>query len=115
MRLQSVHTVTRNMDGAERFYRTVLDLAPSFRDEEHWCQFRLGDTGFALSSIGEAAPGASGSVAVFGTDDLDKAASRVTAAGGAVHGRRDMGSHGAVLNCADPEGNPFQIFARHAA
>lgn len=114
-RMQSVYTVIRDMDAAERFYAAALDLAPSFRDGARWCQFRLGDANFALSSVEEAAPGATGSVAVFEADDLDTAARRVTEAGGAALSRRDMGTHGAVLTCADPEGNLFQIFARNAA
>lgn len=115
MRLQSVYTVIRDMDGAERFYRAALGLEPAFRDGARWCQFRLGDTSFALSSPEEAAPGASGSIAVFRVEDLDDAGRRVTAAGGTLLGRRDMGDHGAVLTCADPEGNLFQIFARGGA
>jgi predicted enzyme related to lactoylglutathione lyase len=115
MRMRSVYTVVRDMDGAEGFYRAALGLAPGFRDGSRWCQFSLGETGFALSSADEAAPGAAGSVAVFEAEDLDAAAARVQAAGGTLHGRRDMGSHGAVLTCADPEGNLFQIFARQAA
>ncbi len=114
-RMQSVYTVIRDMDAAERFYGAALGLSPSFRDGERWCQFRLGNTNFALSSIEEAAPGAAGSVAVFEADDAAEAERRVRQAGGGIVARRDMGSHGAVLTCADPEGNLFQIFSRTAA
>ena len=113
--MQSVYTVIRDMDAAERFYAAALDLTPAFRDGARWCQFRLGNVNFALSSAEEAAPGAAGSVAVFEAADLGAAAARVEAAGGAALARRDMGDRGAVLTCADPEGNPFQIFARSGA
>jgi predicted enzyme related to lactoylglutathione lyase len=113
--LQSVYTVIRDMDAAERFYGAALGLSPSFRDGERWCQFRLGNTNFALSSADEAAPGALGSLAVFEADDAAEAERRVQEAGGRVLAWRDMGSHGAVLTCADPEGNLFQIFSRTAA
>ncbi|HEY8610489.1 MAG TPA: VOC family protein [Roseomonas sp.] len=113
--MQSVYTVIRDMDAAERFYGAALGLSPSFRDGERWCQFRPDNTNFALSSAEEAAPGASGSVAAFEVDDAAKTERRMREAGGGIVVRRDMGAHGAVLTCADPEGNLFQIFSRTAA
>ena len=115
MNLRSVYTVIGDMDEAQRFYSEALGLSLAFRDGARWCQFRCGETSFALSAPEEAVPGASGSVPVFEAANLDEAASRVEAAGGTLLGRRDMGTHGTVLSCADPEGNPFQIFARAAA
>ena len=43
------------------------------------------------------------------------AATRVAEAGGAVLSRRDMGAHGVVLTCCDPEQNPFQFVSRSPA
>lgn len=114
-RVHGVYTVIRDMDAAERFYAAALGIAPRFRDGARWCQFRLGEVNFALGSPEEAAPGAAGSIAVFETTELDAAAARVTVAGGAVLSRRDMGAHGIVLTCADPEQNLFQLFSRSPA
>ena len=94
--MRGVYTVIRDMDAAKRFCRAALGLAPSFRTDSRWCQFRLGGTSLALGSAGETAR-------------------RVQGAGGALLGRRDINSHGAVLSYADPEGNLSQIFSRSAA
>jgi predicted enzyme related to lactoylglutathione lyase len=51
---------------------------------------------------------------VFEVDDFSAVTDRVTAAGGAVLGTRDMGAHGAVLSLRDPEGNIVQLFKRQA-
>ena len=108
-RVHGIYTVIRDMDGAQRFYAAALGIAPRFRDGARWCQFRLGEVNFALGSPEEASPGAAGSIAVFETAELDAAATRVAEAGGAVLSRRDMGAHGIVLTCADPEQNLFQF------
>lgn len=113
-KVHSVYTVIRDMNRAERFYAAALDLQPAFRDGERWCQFKLGDTRFALSSAEEAAPGAVGSVAVFEVEELAVAEARVIAVGGQLLMRRDMGAHGATLTFADPDGNLFQLFSRPA-
>jgi predicted enzyme related to lactoylglutathione lyase len=115
MQLRAAYTVVAEMDRALAFYGAVLGTPPLFRDGDRWCQFRLGGGDFALSAPAEAAPGAQGSIVVFETDNLDAAAEKVVAAGGRVLGGRDMGSHGRLLHAADPDGNPFQIFAKQAA
>src|ERR1700737_2347948 len=61
-RIQSVYTVVHDMDRAQAFYEQALELPMSFRDRSAWCQFKVGPTNFALSSPGEAAAGARGSV-----------------------------------------------------
>ncbi len=114
-RVHGVYTVIRDMDAAERFYAAALGIAPRFRDGSRWCQFRLGEVNFALGAPEEAAAGAAGSIAVFETMEPDAAAARVAEAGGTVLSRRDMGAHGIVVTCADPEQNLFQLLSRSPA
>jgi predicted enzyme related to lactoylglutathione lyase len=65
-----------------------------------------------LSSPSEAAPGARGSVIVFGATDLTALTQRIERLGGKHLSSRDMGSHGSVATFADPENNRFQLHVR---
>jgi predicted enzyme related to lactoylglutathione lyase len=111
-KIQSVYTVVNNMDALQTFYSKVLGIPPKFRDKDRWTQFSFGNTNFALSSVEEAAPGASGSVVVFEVADLEGMSKAIAEAGGTFVGERDMGLHGTVLSFTDPEGHPFQLFSK---
>lgn len=111
-KIQSVYTVVRDMDKAQAFYERALGLTPKFRDGSKWLQFGVGGSNFALSSVEEAAPHATGSVVVFEADSVDGIRERVEAAGGEFVSERDMGSHGRVLVFLDAERQIFQVFSR---
>lgn len=112
LKLQSVYTITKDMDALQGFYSRILGMQPKFRDKDRWTQFTVGNNNFALSSPEEAAQGATGSVVVFEATGLDGISESVEGAGGKLLGERDMGAHGKVLTFMDPEGNPFQVFSK---
>jgi predicted enzyme related to lactoylglutathione lyase len=111
-RIQNAYYVARGMDAAVAFYRDALGLKLKFQDGARWAQFDAGGSNFSLSSTEEAAPDAAGGVVVFEVTDLEAMAGAITAAGGTVLGRRDMGSHGRTLTFRDPAGNVLQLFER---
>lgn len=111
-KIQSIYTVVRDMDKAQAFYERALGLTLKFRDSSKWLQFGVGGSNFALSSVEEAAPGATGSVVVFEADSVNGIRERVEAAGGEFVSERDMGSHGRVLVFLDAERQIFQVFSR---
>ena len=110
LRIHNVYQVTRDMDRALAFYRDVLGLEVKFRDGGKWCQLAAGETGLALAAPQEAAPAEAGSVVVFRVGDLDAVRARLAAAGIAIEAERDMGSHGRILACRDPEGTVLQLY-----
>jgi len=99
--LRSVYTVANDMDLMQAFYAEALELPLAFRDRDNWCQFKVGQFAFALSSPSEAATGARGSVVVFGATDVAQLAQRIERLGGLHLSSRDMGSHGSVAT-AEP-------------
>ncbi|SDY35115.1 hypothetical protein SAMN05518854_101858 [Variovorax sp. YR266] len=111
-RIQNVYTVVRNMQESREFYRTALGLSVKFEDRLEWCQFGVGGSNFALSSIAEGPLNSRGSVVVFEAPSLEGIESRVRAAGGTLMASRSMGAHGSVMTFADPEKNLFQVFAK---
>lgn len=110
LRIHNVYQVTRDMDRALAFYRDVLGLEVKFQDGEKWCQLAAGDTRLALASPQEAAPAEAGSVVVIRVDDLDAARAALEAAGTEVEAYRDMGDHGRVMTCRDPDGTFLQLY-----
>jgi predicted enzyme related to lactoylglutathione lyase len=112
--IRSVYTVANDMDLMQAFYAEALELPLAFRDHDNWCQFKVGQFAFALSSPSEAATGARGSVVVFGATDVAALAQRIERLGGLHLSSRDMGSHGSVATFADPENNLFQIHVRQS-
>ena len=109
-RIQSVYAPVRDMDRMQAFYEQALGLPFAFRDRAAWCQFRIGQTAFALSSPAEAAVGARGNVVVFRATDASAFMQRIPELGGEYLADRDMGSHGRVITFADPEANLFQLY-----
>jgi predicted enzyme related to lactoylglutathione lyase len=97
------------MDLMQAFYGGALGLPLSFRDHDKWCQFKAGPVAFALSSSSEAAPGAKGSVIVFGATDVAVLTEQIERLGGRHVSSRDMGQHGSVVTFADPEDNLIQL------
>lgn len=114
-RIQNAYYVTSELSAAAAFYRDALGLKLKFQDGEKWAQFDAGGGNFSLSSPEEAAAGAVGAVVVFEVTEMEAMAAKISAAGGAVLGRRDMGSHGRTLTFRDPAGNVVQLFERAAA
>jgi predicted enzyme related to lactoylglutathione lyase len=112
--VRSVYTVANDMDLMQAFYAEALELPLAFRDRDNWCQFKVGQLAFALSSPSEAATGPRGSVLVFGATDVVQLAHRIERLGGLHLSSRDMGSHGSVATFADPENNLFQIHVRQS-
>ncbi|WP_076999494.1 VOC family protein [Variovorax sp. KK3] len=113
-RVQNVFVVAKAPGSLHAFYEGALGLPLKFRDGDRWVQYGVGNTNVALACAEEAAPATAGLVMVLEVDDFDGAEQRIVAAGGEVHGVRDMGSHGAVLSLRDPEGNLVQLFRRAA-
>lgn len=111
-RLQNVYLVARDVAAQSAFYERVLGLPAKFRDGARWSQYDAGGPGFAIACAEEAQPAQGGTVMVFEVDDFDGVEESVTAGGGRIEARRDMGSHGAVLSLRDPEGNIVQMFRR---
>ena len=112
VRIQNVYQVTSGMEAALRFYRDMLGMHVKFQDGEKWCQLDAGGGNFALSAPAEAAPGATGTVVVLEVDDLEARRAAIEADGVQVDDVRDMGDHGRVLTCRDPDGTIVQLFQR---
>ena len=74
------------------------------------CQLAAGDTRLALSSPDEAAPATEGKVVVFAVDDLDAMREKLVASGISIELERDMGSHGRIIACRDPDGGVIQLY-----
>ena len=111
-RLQTAFLVSGDMDAQSRFYEQALGLKLKFRDADRWAQFDAGGCNVALSSPEEARPAEQGVVLVFEVEDFEGVAEEIERHGGRCLGRRDMGSHGAVLSAQDPEGNIIQFYCR---
>jgi predicted enzyme related to lactoylglutathione lyase len=111
-RLQNVYYTSANVGRDREFYEQVLGLKVKFADAEKWVQFDAGGQNFALSSVGEAAPGSSGAVAVFEVESIDSLVAALKARSIEVLVDRDMGSHGRTLAFRDPAGNVLQAFER---
>ncbi|MFV3126152.1 VOC family protein [Niveispirillum sp. KHB5.9] len=111
-RIQNIYVVAGDMDRMAGFYQQALGAGLKFRDGGNWTQLSIGGGNFALASAVEAGAGDKGATVTFEADDPDAVAADVERLGGRILGRRDMGSHGSIVTCADPEGNVFQLFAK---
>lgn len=111
-RIQNIYVVAHDMERMAGFYQQALGAGLKFRDKDNWAQLSIGGGNFALASPAEAGAGDKGATVTFEADDPDAAAADIERLGGRVLGRRDMGSHGRTVTCADPEGNVFQLFAK---
>lgn len=111
-KIQNIYVVARDMDRMDGFYREALGAASRFRDGDNWAQLSIGGGNFALASPAEAGAGDKGATVTFEAEDPDAVAADVERLGGRILGRRDMGGHGRMVTCADPEGNVFQLFVR---
>ena len=114
LRLQNLSLPARDMERAAAFWSDVMGADLRFRDGGHWAQFSLAGQNLALAGSRETAPGQNGPAPVFEVDDLDAFSVTIEAGGGAGLETRDMGDHGRVVSCRDPEGNIFQLFQRPA-
>ena len=111
--LQNVLVVSADPEETAAFYAKVLGLGQRFADPGKWVQLSDGSRNFAVASRAEAdglAPGHA--CVIFEVPDLAIAAHLVAFNGGTVTGTRDMGSHGRIALCTDPDGTPFRLFAR---
>ena len=112
VKIRTVYQITTKMEESIAFYRDVFGLPLKFRDGDKWAQFDTPGAPLALSSQEEAAPGAHGTVAVMEIDNMDETRRALEAKGVGVTPIRDMGSHGRVMSCNDPDGNVLQLFER---
>ncbi|TBW35491.1 glyoxalase/bleomycin resistance/dioxygenase family protein [Siculibacillus lacustris] len=110
-RLQNAYYVVGDMEASRHFWETVLGLPRKFADGDRWVQLSAGGVNVALAGRSEAPPAATGAVLVFQVDNLDGDRRRLTDAGIAILGERDMGDHGRTLTIADPDGNILQLYA----
>jgi predicted enzyme related to lactoylglutathione lyase len=111
-KLQNIYYVAGDFAKARHFYETVLGLQPKFADGERWVQFNVAGANFALGSLAEAPPGASGGVAVFEVDSLAELRPRLEANQTEILAERDMGAHGRTFAVKDPNGNFLQFFEK---
>lgn len=111
--IRSCYVPTTDVPAMREFYEEVLGLTPKFSDGDHWIQYALKGSAFAVAGPREAPASSSGHVIVFDVSDMDALVERLEAAGQTPH-VRDMGDHGRVLTAFDPAGQPIQFFARVA-
>lgn len=109
--VRSCYVPTADVPAMREFYEEVLGLVPKFADGDHWVQYGLKGTTFAIAGPRETPASSAGHVIVFEVSDMDALAAKLEAAGQTPH-IRDMGAHGRVLTAFDPAGQPIQFFAR---
>lgn len=91
-----------DLERAERWFSLLLERGPDRRPMDGLLEWQLGP-GFGLQVWRE--PGRAGnSTVVLGSEDLQAAATRLSAAG-IAHGGPELGGGGSILQLADPDGN----------
>ena len=109
-RIQTIYVAAPDVAATAAAYERILG-EPRFSDGEKWIQFSVGETGFAVASLDEAAAGAEGAVVVFEADD-EADHRQMVEAGMTALGERDMGGHGRTRAYRDPAGHLLQLFWR---
>ena len=85
------------------WYAQVFGVAPYF-DQPFYVGFEIG--GFELGLVPDGQPGAQGSTAYWGVDDIEAEVARITALGASVHGAiQEVGESIKVVELLDPFGN----------
>jgi predicted enzyme related to lactoylglutathione lyase len=109
--------MTTDIPGATSFYRAVMGWAArdSGLPDHDYTILSAGETAVAglmgMPRFAVAAGAQPGWIAYIAVDDVDAAAARVTAAGGAVHrAPEDIPTVGRFAVVADPQGAPFVLF-----
>ena len=109
LQIRRIIIFTSNMEAMEAFYRDVIGLTVSGR-EEGWVDFDAGACHLALHADG-GKPGKRPPKIVFHAADV-AAARTALAKRGAKMGKTVSAKHFDMCNGADPDGNPFQISSR---
>lgn len=123
-----VNFYVEDVDAAARFYRDLFGFVETFRTPEHGApihvEMRLGQLTLGLATIASTrsmhglpvGPGPPRAELVVWTDDVDEAYAMLMAKGArALSQPHDFLATLRAAWVADPDGNPVQIVARHAA
>ncbi|WP_138466001.1 VOC family protein [Poseidonocella sp. HB161398] len=111
--IRTCYVPAEDVPAMRQFYEETLGLSLRFADEDHWVQYGLKGTDFAIAGPRETPSGPPGHVVVFDVSDMAALVERLEATG-QTPDIRDMGGHGKVLTVFDPAGQPVQFFARNA-
>lgn len=111
-RVKTVYYPVQDVNSLASFYESALGLDLKFRDDNAWVEFKTGDASFALGSPDESPADINGAVVVFESDEFDNLIKRIEMEGGYLVAQRNMGDHGNVATCRDPQGNVFQVLVK---
>lgn len=109
MELFEVVLTVDDMEAQTRFYREVLGLEVEGQSG-FWTTFRTGACTLALHGGGRGE--GDGVRIVFKVDDVEAERRRLVAAGVELGEIRSPANGVLVLDCRDPEGNPFHLEQR---
>ncbi|WP_441256324.1 VOC family protein [Bradyrhizobium sp. 482_C4_N1_1] len=111
MKLKHVYLTAADPEALAKFYE-ALGLTIRFADRGKWIQFVGEKAALCVASPAESVSEPSrNAVLVFEVDHLETVLERARAQGAEALGEiRDMGEHGRVAHCADPERNTIQLF-----
>ena len=105
--LRTVKYHTPDIDAGKRWYAQVVGHEPYF-DMPFYVGFEVG--GFELGLVPDGESGAGGSVAYWGTPDIDAEVARLVGLGAALRGKiEDVGDGIRVAELTDPFGNLFGV------
>lgn len=108
--IQGLRTViypVTNLEEGRAWYEEVLGKPPYF-NEAFYVGFEVG--GFELGLIPDGQPGCAGSIAYWGTGDIDAEVARLSALGAEVREPvSDVGGGIRVATVLDPYGNLFGV------
>ncbi|MCA1726931.1 MAG: VOC family protein [Actinobacteria bacterium] len=108
--IDHVYYWTGDMDRAVAFYRDVLGLELTRREDDNWAEFKAGAIRFALHGSMEGHPFTpGGATASFEVDDLDAAVTAVESKGVTVGHRGEVGAEARYAILTDPDGNSVQL------
>ena len=95
------------LDEGKVWYTQVVGYPPYF-DQPFYVGFEVG--GFELGLLPDGTPGKGGTVAYWGTPDIDAEVSRLVGLGATLCGKiEDVGDGVRVADLSDPFGNTFGV------
>lgn len=105
--LRTVCYHVSDLSAATEWYTQVVGYGPYF-DQPFYVGFEVG--GFELGLLPDGTPGPGGTVAYWGTRDIDAEVRRLTGLGATLKGRiEDVGDGVRVADLSDPDGNTFGV------
>jgi catechol 2,3-dioxygenase-like lactoylglutathione lyase family enzyme len=106
--VQDVFYMVEDMKRAVAFYTDLLGAKPMY-ESEHWTQWNVGGTTFAVHwTEGRPHPGKGGAMVTFRVADI-RAAAADFAKRGVKLGEIDDNPWGSQCRAEDPEGNVFTL------